>query len=168
MTYIESLKREVIRFTDLTCWNVTAGAGTGSRATLDFGEMIRRPVALKNPNLSELARSHVGGCIIFIEDCAWRLEHKNRVICSSKSPNHNTGPMVNGLKQLVGKRVLATSIENSALDLKIVMEDDYRIFLFCDCIDSETDGDNYSIHLRDTVYTVGQKGTVASDKRELA
>jgi hypothetical protein len=155
----------VSQFIGLVCWNVSAGAGTGSRFTLDCGRKIARSKRVNNPFLSEIARDHFGEHSIFVEDCAWRLESLDNVLCTSKSPNDHSGEMITGLAHLVNKRIIGAKNKNIALDLILEFESNFTLHIFSDCHSSVVDGDNYSVHSKDKVFSVSDHGRIVCESR---
>ena len=148
----------------LECWRVTAGEGTGSRITLSMGRKIERTRPLKNPQLPSDLRQFDSEFVIFVQDCAWRL-NADKVICTSKTPNNNDGPMVAGLHSLVGQRIVAVTASPPAYDLMIEFSGASKLHLFCDCFDQERDGYNYSFHSANQVFSVGAGGVLTLESR---
>ena len=148
----------------LECWGVLAGEGTGSQVTLDFGRKIERARPLRNPNLPESLRHFKGEFGVFIQNCAWRLD-SDRIVCSSKTPNDNQGAMVRGLRMLIGQHVVTTTAMLPGHDLVIEFSKAHTLRLFCDCFDQERDGDNYSLHSLDRVFTVNAGGVLSLESR---
>lgn len=151
------LPNQVRSLEGLECWGIVAGEGTGSRVVLDFGKKIKRPKPLKNLKVSETARQFKGEYSIFVQDCSWRLS-ADKLICSSKSQNDNDGEMVSGLNLLAGQRVLRVSIASNTYDLAVEFSEGYTLWLFCDCFDQESDGNNYSFHTTSNVFVVAARG----------
>ena len=136
---------ELRRLEGLECGGVTVGEGAGSYVTLRFGQKVEGVVAVESTALPEVSRCNEGEFALSLQNCAWRLD-ADEMICSSKSPNHNEGPMVRGMRLLVGQRVIGVVITPPAHDLVMEFSGGYRLRLFCDCFDLEEDGDNYSFH----------------------
>ena len=149
----------------LECWGIGAGEGTGSHATLHFGQKIPRGRALRNPILTEALRQYTGEFVIFIQNCAWRLDSECEVICTSKSPNANDGEMVRGFQSLVGKNVVSVLMAPPAGDLVVEFSRAMKLSLFCDCFDQDSDRDNYSFHNPRRVLIFGARGNVRSEAR---
>ena len=149
------------------CWGIAAGEGTGSHITLDFGEKIPRARPLKNQNLPEMQRQHKGEFGIFVQNCAWRLE-MDRAFFSSKSPNENDGEMVRALQNLIGRRVVSVVATPSAHDLAVEFSGAVKLSLFCDCVDEERDGNNYSFHSLKSVFVIRAGGHLALESRAKA
>lgn len=146
------------------CWGVSAGAGSGSRFSLQMGKRILRAKPLKNPTLPEDIQKYNGEFVLFIQNCAWRLDSE-RMICSSKSPNNNDGPMVQGLRSLTGQRVVTVATSPPGHDLLIRFSGGGALHVLCDCFNEDEDGDNYSLHCPTRVFTIQAKGIVASEAR---
>lgn len=139
---------ELRRLEGLECWGVAAGEAGGSYVTLHFGQKIERA--------KEIALS--------VQNCAWRLD-ADEMICSSKSPSHNEGPMVRGLRLLVGQRVIGVTMTPPVHDLVVEFSGGSRLRLFCDCFDLEQDGDNYSFHSDRGVSVVRAGGMLVFESR---
>lgn len=152
------------RLEGLQCWGITAGEGTGSHVSLDFGKKIERARLLRNPHLSEAVRNFTGEFGIFVQDCAWRLD-ADKVICSSKTPNANDGPMALGLRNLVDQRVVNAVATLPGYDLLIEFSAGAKLRLFCDCFDDASDGNNYSFHTPEWVFLVKAGGVLTSESR---
>jgi len=146
------------------CWGVVAGEGAGSHVTLDLGLKIERARPLRNPKLPEALRHFKGEFGVFIRNCAWRLD-ADKIVCSWKTPNDNEGAMVCGLQSLVGQRVVAATATLPAYDLVIEFSGASKLHLFCDCFDSDRDGDNYSFHSANQVFVVGAGGVLTLESR---
>lgn len=153
------------RLEGLQCWGITAGEGTGSNISLDFGKKVERARPLRNSHLTEAVRKFTGEFRIFVQGCAWRLD-ADKMICSSKTPNANDGPMALGLRTLVDQRVVNAAITLSGYDLLIEFSTGTKLRLFCDCFDDVSDGNNYSFHTPDWVFVVKAGGILASESRE--
>jgi hypothetical protein len=136
---------ELRRLEGLECWGVAVGEGSGSHVTLHFGRKKERERALEDASLPEVLRRFEAQFALFVENCAWRLD-ADEMICSSKSPNHDEGPMRRGLRLLAGQRVIGAAVTAPANDLVVEFSGGYWLRLFCDCFDLEEDGDNYSFH----------------------
>ena len=158
------LLSELQNLRGLECWGVVAGEGTGSHVTLDFGRKIERARALRNPTLPESLRHFKGEFGVFIQNCAWRLD-ADRIVCSSKTPNDNQGAMVRGLQMLIGQHVVTATATLPGHDLVIEFSGAHTLRLFCDCFDQERDGDNYSLHSLDRVFTVNAGGGLSLESR---
>jgi len=164
MDMFAQLLSELQKLQGLECWGVVAGEGTGSHVTLDFGRRIERARPLKNPKLPESQRQFKGEFGIFIQNCAWRLD-TNSVVCSSKSSNDNEGVMVRGLHALIGQHAVNATASLPAHDLTIEFSRTTRLRLFCDCYDQNEDGDNYSFHAPDQVFTANAGGLLTLDSK---
>ena len=152
------------RLQGLQCWGITAGEGTGSRISLDLGEKLERAKPLRNLHLSEAVRKFTGEFRLFVQDCAWRFD-ADKIICSSKTPNANDGPMVLGLHTLIDQRVVNAVTTPSGYDLVVEFSTGAKLRLFCDCFDDVSDGNNYSFHTPDRVFVVKAGGILTSESR---
>jgi hypothetical protein len=165
MTTRRELSKLVAQLTGLPCWNVTAGAGSGSRIALDFGKKLPRSTPVTNPLISESARNYIGEYALFVENCAWRLDTKKHVLCSWRSSNLANDEMLRGLTRLVDAKIRSVHIKGVALDLVLRFENGCTLYLFSDCIDPDEDGDNYSLYSPKMVLSVGGIGQIASEAR---
>ncbi len=164
MNILNDFLNALHKLTDAECWAVAAGEGTGSRITIQCGRKIERARPLTNPNASDALRHFKGEYVIFVQDCAWRLE-LNEVICTSKSPNNNNGPMVIALRSLEGHRIVAVTVTSAAHDLVVEFSGGLRLHLFCDCFDEARDGRNYSFHSPSGVFVAGASGSLTYESR---
>jgi len=164
MNILDDFLNELRKLRDAECWAVAAGEGTGSRITLHCGRKIERGRSLTNPNVSEALRQFKGEFVVFVQDCAWRL-NADKVICTSKTPNNNDGPMVAGLHSLVGQQIVAVTASPPVYDLMIEFSGASKLHLFCDCFDQERDGGNYSFHSANQVFVVGAGGVLTLESR---
>jgi hypothetical protein len=158
---------ELGKLRGVTCWGVVAGEGTGSRATLHFGKKFARVRPLNNPTLSDTLRRFEGEFVLFVQNCAWRLE-TDKVICSSKSPNDSNGALVEGLRSLVDQRVVSSESATPGYDLLMEFSTGARLRLFSDCFDEERDGDNYSLHSTSQIFTVRAGFALSKEVRRSA
>jgi hypothetical protein len=153
---------------DKPCWSVLAGAGTGSTLHLEFGARVPRRMPLRErPRITRDQARYEGELDLFVQ-CAWRLERSQTVLCGSTDDDRNDGPMVQGLRELVGKAVLAVQVEAPVPDLAISFDDGLRLKVFCDQTNLETNDDNYSLRVGETLYVVGSRGHIVTEKRSSA
>ena len=147
------------------CWSVLAGAGTGPTMHLEFGAKIPRRVPLRDrPQITREQARYEGQLDLLIQ-CAWRLELGDTVLCGSTDDDRNDGAMKIGLRGLEGKTVLALSVEYPVPDLSISFEGDLRLRVFCDQTNIETNDDNYSVRVGDTIHVVGARGRIGLEQR---
>lgn len=142
------------------CWAAVAGPGSGSRIALDFGKKIERERPLKNTTLTDEVRFYKSEYSLFIEDCSWRLEQNQHVLCSSKSSNKANGEMVRSLGGLVGCRIVSISTSPPGYDLLVAFTNGFTLRLFSDCMDQEADGDNYTFFTPHRVVRIAPRGEV--------
>jgi hypothetical protein len=124
-----------------TCWSMV-GISAGSMFTLDFGAQRKRKIAIGNDMLRKDQREFVGEYTLFVTHSGWRLYHGAEVICHCNDSNANDGPMVLGLSQLEGKKLLRSKFSNSPAELMLAFSENYRLFL-CDWEGVEPDEDAY-------------------------
>jgi hypothetical protein len=149
---------------DKECWSVIAGLGTGSTIHLALGERVPRRLPITNQHLSATERANEGEFDLFIES-AWRLERAAEVICGSTDDDENEGPMITGLLQLVGKRVLSVDMGTPVPDLTLRFQEELCLKVFCDQTNLRTAGDNYSVRSGETIVAVGVRGRIVVERR---
>lgn len=124
------------------CWSIIAGPGTGSMASLAFGQKIRRSRSIRNPTLSPDQRDFDGEFLLFIKEAHWIVRNADTVICTSNDSNEAAGLMVSGLQQLVGCPLVSASLINGRGDLNLHFENGFNLQLNC----QGCGGDAYSMH----------------------
>jgi hypothetical protein len=144
------------------CWSLVAGPGTGSHLAMDFGGKVEREVPLSNPHLTEDQRRYAGEFALFIT-CTWRLD-RDAVITGSDDSNAEGDGMLTGLQQLVDRAVQAVDCDPIAYDLTVHFEDDYRLTVFCDQIDSES-ADNYTLFSPERIFGIETMGRLTAEPR---
>lgn len=153
----EEFANQLRNLTGKRCWAVYAGESTGSDVDMAFGKKIPRTVPLLNPHLTDEQRYYDAEMSLFIE-CTWRLDREGEVVCGSIDSNLEEGPMLAGLKSVVGKTVESVKIETPVFDLTVRLSGNLVLKIFCDQTSGEDD--NYSIHVQDKVYIVGPRGVI--------
>jgi hypothetical protein len=153
MSVSEKFSTELDNLRGMSCWGIVAGEGTGSRATLHFGKKLKRTRTLNNPTLPDALKRFEGEFVLFIQNCAWRLD-TDRILCTSKSSNENEGPLVRGLRSLIDQRVVGAQATYPSCDLTLEFSTTAKLRLFCDCVDEERDGDNYALHATSEIFVV--------------
>lgn len=164
ITYAE-FEAALQRLIGLDCSNVSAGA-VGSLASLDFGARVPRSKPLPYPNVSLTPDEHKfrGEYVLFLEDCPWRLDGADAVIASWTDSSAPGGPIVSGLRQLVGRPVQAVELSYPGLDLVIRFSGGYTLKVFPDQSDPDA-GDNYSLLTAEgTTLVVAARSTVYCDE----
>lgn len=160
------LRQALRQLVGRNCWGIVAGAGTGSTVALDYGKKVPRKMAIRNPHLTEEQRCFTGEYSVFVT-CSWRLDSSADVICGWEDGNDEGGPMLRGLRSLVGRSVSDVEVMSPGHDLAIRFESDTWLRVFCDHTSEADDGDNYSFFTRKTVYTVGCRGRIRTEPRDL-
>ena len=160
----DSFNSLLAEFVGLECWGVTAGTGAGSHVSIDLGGKILRLKPLKNPIVSDLVRDYVSEFSVFVENCDWRLESSERVLCSSKNDNREGQEMLVGLGNLLGCVTERLESNCPGHDLNIYFSKSIVLRLFCDSC-SEEEGDNYSLFAGTLVTTIGPWGKLAFTRR---
>jgi hypothetical protein len=146
------------------CWGVIAGSGTGSMVTLDFGEKVKRARPLHNPTLSDEARNYEGEYGLYLQDCDWRLQTRQKVLASSASSNEAGGVMLTGLGQIVGQRVREVTFDPPSFDLAIDFANEIQLLVFC-FGKSVEEFDHYSFFSPALVYTASSGGELVRASR---
>lgn len=124
------------------CWSVIAGPGTGSMVTLAFGEKIRRTRPIKNPSLSEEQRQFEGEFVVFIKDAYWCLYQCGQQLCTSNESNEIDGPLLSGLRQLVGKPIISASVIDNRGAFELANDNGFCLKISC----TNDRAENYSLH----------------------
>jgi hypothetical protein len=73
--------------------------------------------------------------------------------------------MVQGLAELLDKVVVRAVMDEPIPDLTLGFSDDLQLRLFCDQTNIETNDDNYSLRVGDTIYAVAARGHIVVEKR---
>jgi hypothetical protein len=73
--------------------------------------------------------------------------------------------MVQGLRELVGKTVLSVEVEQPVPDMSLSFVDDLWLKVFCDQTNCETNDDNYSVRVGETIYVVGTRAHIVMETR---
>lgn len=146
------------------CWSVIAGPGTGSMASIAFGRQIPRMRPLKNPMLSEMEKEFEGEKRIFIKDAAWTLEYKGRLICTNEDSNDLDGPVVSGLRNLVGKEVMSARLIGKLGEFEVIFGDGYVLRVLHTKIND--DADCYSLFDSERAITLSEDGRVVVEDEE--
>jgi len=160
-TLIKSFEAMILGMIGKTCWSVQV-SGVGSLANLQIGEKIKRaqPLLHKDFQLSMEERAYIGEYVVYLEECPWRLETADAVVCTWMDESTPDGRMVTGLKQLTGRQIEHTEITSPALDLVLRLTGHYVLRVFPDQVDPD-EGDNYSItHNEATSYVIAAASTL--------
>lgn len=161
---VNDLRQACLQLVGLQCRSVIAGAGTGSRMSLGFGEARARRKPLTNSTLSEFQKKFETSHKLFIT-CSWRLDAPSRVICGAWDDNREGGPMLEGLARLCDHRVSDLLFRQPGLDLELTFDHGLRLTIFCDQVNESDEDDNYSVFLPQEILTVGTKSAIRSTER---
>ena len=136
----------------------------GSRFALDFGAQLKADIIIGNDMLREDQRKFVGEYSLFVTNTGWKLYHGSEVICHCNDSNKNDGPMVLGLSQLEGKKMLRFKFGESHAELMIAFSENYRLFL-CDWEGVAADDDAYTLfgEMEGLAVTVQMNGRVSKE-----
>ena len=160
---VNGLELSVVSFLkDQKCWGVLAGSGTGSVFRLLFGDKIKRKTPLTNMSQDSKVREYDASISLFVE-CSWRLAADDCLICSCRSINKNDGPMVLGLKKLVGQ-VINSCVLTPTLDLTLGFTNGYILTIFNDLVSVGPYDCSFSIRKKDTRYEVSNFMLNQADK----
>lgn len=161
----ESLEKSCDRLKNKICWTVTAGSGTGSVFNLGLGGKIPRRRPLTNRHLTQEQRENVAEYGLFVM-CVWRLDTSDRVLCGAWDSNDAEGPMLSGLRQLIGHRVIQISVRDPGLDLELTFDNNLQLNVFCDQTNEQENSDNYSLYLPESVLIAGAKSVLRLEHRQ--
>lgn len=114
------------------CWSLVAGPGTGSMISMSLGRKIKRDRPIRNSYLSRIQQEYDGEYGVFIQQAAWKLKYQGNVLCTSNDSNEFGGPMLRGLKRLIGKRVHSVYFMKSTGGFKIIFEKQLSLVVRCD------------------------------------
>ncbi|MFW5691579.1 MAG: hypothetical protein ACOCXZ_03665 [Chloroflexota bacterium] len=140
----------IARLTGMLCWSVQV-SGVGSLANLHFGDKVRRDQVMAHPDFKVEVdeRVYQGQIVLYLEECPWRLDGPDAVICSWMDDSSANGQLTAGLNHLRDRRVTAAHVQQPAFDLEIHFEGGYVLRVFPDQADPE-EGDNYAVNENDT------------------
>lgn len=159
MTEFDAL---IARLSGKTCWSVQVSE-VGSLANLHFGEKVRREQVLAYPDfqLDVDERVYHGEIVLYLEECPWRLDGPDAVVCTWMDDSSPEGQLNQGLHQLKGRQVINAHISHPGLDLAIHFDGDFVLRVFPDQVDPD-EGDNYAIHNGGMTYVVAAGSTLYS------
>ncbi|GAB4315957.1 MAG: hypothetical protein Kow00117_07800 [Phototrophicales bacterium] len=147
----------VSRLRGMPCWSVIV-SGVGSLANLHFGEKIERDEHLVHVNfkITPEERVYRGEIIVYLEECPWRLDGLDSVICSWMN---TTKTIKQGLAQLKGDVVQDAVVSLPGYDLIIRFESGYVLRVFPDQVNAD-EGDNYSVYSDGKTYVLAANSTL--------
>jgi len=123
--------------------------------TIELGGKVRRDARVKNDNISEELRLFCGEYCIFVEGCAWRLEHGEAIVCAW---GEEEKIIREKLRLLEGRVLTKVKITNWALDLDLSFDQSFVLRLFCEQTSATLD--NYSIRFPSSWYSVQPNSTL--------
>lgn len=100
------------------CWGILAGSPNGSFISIHLGEKMGNEIVVNNPNLPYELGKYSGEYQIGVHS-SWRLQENGSPITGSCEPNYQNGPMINGLKRLIGKKITSITLLDECGDLRI-------------------------------------------------
>jgi hypothetical protein len=130
--------------------------------SLDFGARVKRDIFTGNDMLRKEQREFIGEYCLFVNMSGWRLFQGSECLCHCNDSNANDGPMVLGLSQLEGKKMLRYKFRNSPAELMIAFSENYLLFL-CDWEGSEPNEDAYILFGDGLAITVKMNGKVSME-----
>jgi hypothetical protein len=146
------------RFVGRRCIGYKAGGAAGSHVSLELEPRVKRPRPLTHPALSEEQRLTEASHAILVS-CAWRLDSESKVICGAWDDNSPGGPMLTGLDQLIGSRLISFTLTPPGLDLELRFEGaSFRVF--CDNVNAIDGDDNYVLFLPEESVTVAVRSRI--------
>jgi hypothetical protein len=108
---------------------------------LDFGERIFRTQPLANLSLTEEERTHAGELVLFLT-CPWRMEDKQRVLCSHYDVGTSRFQEVKTL--VLDSTVRRSSVHEPGWDLEVEFSTGQVLRTFCDRAERESEA-NYTL-----------------------
>jgi len=114
--------------TDMPCWHVSAGKGTGSSFSLALGKKIPREHALKNVLQAEEFQKCEGEANLLVW-CTWRLDSQLEAVTSSDEADEIISKK---LDVLVGNRIILMEVVPPAWDMHVSFSNDLHLVIFCD------------------------------------
>lgn len=165
---MDELESLLAKMKSQTCWSMV-GISAGSMFSLDFGAQLKRNIIIGNDMLRKDQREFVGEHSLFVKHSGWKLYHGSEVICHCNDSNKNDGPMVLGLRQLEGKKMLRFKFGNSPAELMLAFSENYKLFL-CDWEGVEPDDDAYILfgEVEGLAVTVQMNGGVSKGPSKLS
>jgi hypothetical protein len=160
-TLVKSFETMILGMIGKTCWSVQM-SGVGSLANLQIGEKVKRaqPLLHQDFKLSMEERAYIGEYVLYLEECPWRLETAEAVVCTWMDESTPDGQMNTGLKQVIDRQVERAEITRPALDLTLYFTGHYVLRVFPDQVDPD-EGDNYSItHNETATYVIAADSTL--------
>jgi hypothetical protein len=147
------------QFIGKKCWNVRAGA-IGSTLFLDLGGEFSFDTE-ESPPPHGKEPIIIGEYVIEVRCAAWRLDdhHRNCVLATSDDDNREGGPMLEGLRKLVGATLNGISLREPGWDCSIMFDNSLSLEIFPFSIEYG----NYGLWHRYTAFEVGGRSTLAAD-----
>ncbi len=93
------------------------------------------------------------------------MDSDKEVICGSTDSNENDGPMVNGLKNLVDRKVESVDISIPFFDLSLKFDGPLWLKIFCDQTNTD-EYENYLFFTPDKTYTVEARSVLTCEERK--
>ncbi|RYG64742.1 hypothetical protein EON80_18685 [bacterium] len=115
---------------------------------------------IDNPHLTVEQQLYDGEFGLFLNDCAWELQSLGAVLCDCSDDNSKDGPMLSGLRHLVGKKLEGIEVSNPSYDAVVRFEDGLELLLLCYHPDYlETTEVSYQYGFSTPEMTLGAEGT---------
>lgn len=144
-TTTEAFIAAVARLVGMPCWSVQV-SGIGSLANLHFGEKVRRDQIMSHPDfqIDVDERVYQGQVTLYLEECPWRLDSPDEVLCSWMDSSEPGGRLFQELSSLKDHTVTAAEVTLPAFDLTIQFDSGQTLRIFPDQANPD-EGDNYSL-----------------------
>lgn len=146
------------RLTGLVIWDVAAAAITESAFSVDAGH--RLPVA----PVSKYSPTEQGEYGLYVK-CAWRLEGEDTTVCTWQDDRSEGGRMLNGLRSMVGRRIISARAGPPSWDLTVQFDGGLRLLVFCDISTEDPDPECYDLFSPDTSFGVLAGGSIEAEVR---
>lgn len=150
----------IARLAGMPCWSVQV-SGVGSLVNLHFGGKIKRDAVMDQPDfkLSVDERVYQGEVVLYLEECPWRLDGADAVICSWMDDSTPGGALAEGIMQLRDDRVLEAQTTRPGYDLTLRFESGRTLRVFPDQVDPD-EGDNYAVTADGRTYVLAARATL--------
>jgi hypothetical protein len=136
------------------------GPSAGSWFALDFGEKLEREAPVDNDKLRAKQQRFIGEYSIWIRMTGWRLYLDKKCLCHCNDSNANDGPMIMGLQQLEGKKLLHFASGKSPAELKLDFSEGYQLVL-CDWEGVNPEYEAYTLFGNQQAVTVRMNGEIS-------
>ncbi len=156
----QQFRAVIDRLPGLPCWSVQV-SGVGSLVNLQLGNKVKRDYVMAHPDfeLSTDERVFQGEIILYLEECPWRLDGPESVICTWMDENTPEGRLTQGIMQLKDRIIQQATLSQPGLDLTLTFDGNYVLRVFPDQINPD-EGDNYSLTAGDETFVIAARSTL--------